>query len=96
MQSPFVQCLIVPLFIVLTMQFAIAQKGNENCPDLRAGTFYSYPVNSNDNWKSERRGDYQTDINLTNSDTVVFKITWDNNCRYSLRYASGGRKSSTP
>lgn len=84
------------IFLVISLvlaQFAVkAQEVRESCPEIKDGTFYSYPANSNDQWKSERAGDVQKEINLVTGDTLFFKVNWEKNCSYTLKYQSGGKK----
>jgi hypothetical protein len=82
------------LFCLLILPFKqiAAQNGLTTCPNLKEGTFYSYPLNSNDNWKSIRNGTIQEEINLTTGDTLYFDVTWTGDCLYTLKYKSGGKK----
>lgn len=91
MLQPFFRFTIFCLSL-LSFQNVNAQTGQPSCQNLKEGTFYSYPINSNDNWKSVRNGAIQEEINLTTGDTIQFKVTWSGDCTYSLKYASGGKK----
>lgn len=72
--------------------YTSAQTDQPACQNLKNGSFYSYPANAADNWKSERNGDLQAEINLTTGDTIHFQVTWSGACQYSLKYKSGGKK----
>ena len=80
---------------ILSFHCTLAQNDPAACHNLKSGTFYSYPPNVNDNWKSERNGDMQAEINLTTGDTLYFQVAWSGNCQYSLTYKSGGKKTQT-
>lgn len=81
------------LFLVLSnIGYAQTQPTVGSCPDIQNGVYYSYPLNSNDRWKSERNGDIQQEINLETGDTLLFKVSWGRKCEYTLNYKSGGEK----
>ncbi len=84
---------LVFLLSVLIVSSASAQPDPAACEKLKTGIFYSYPVNVNDNFKSERSADRQLEINTVTGDTIYFQIKW-NKCQYSLKYISGGNKLS--
>ena len=85
------KCLLITIFI-FSAEWASAQNDLPNCQNVKEGTFYSYPSNVNDNWKSIRTGDVQQEINLTTGDTIVFQVAWPEKCQYTLKYKSGGKK----
>jgi hypothetical protein len=84
-------CLFLFCLSLLPFQKTFAQNDQPPCVNVKDGTFYSYAVNSNDNWKSVRNGDVQEEINLITGDTIHFQVKWANNCEYSLKYKSGGK-----
>ena len=65
---------------------------SQSCSDLKNGTFYSYPKNSTEQWKILRDGSTEKDINLLTGDTSFWKIDWQNECQYKMKYLSGGGK----
>jgi len=67
---------------------ALAQS---ECTSLKSGTFYSYPKNTLEQWKSERTGEYQKETNLVTGDTSLWKVSWQKGCNYTLKYVSGGK-----
>jgi len=80
------------ILILLNNYYAESQTTHMSCPDIRNGVFYSYPMNTIDRWKSERNGDIQKEINIETGDTLIFKVSWDRDCEYKLKYQSGGKK----
>lgn len=67
-------------------------KPNCRCSEVKEGVFYSNPNNSNDQWRSERKGAMQTEINLVTGDTSTWQVSWENDCQYTLKYLSGGKQ----
>jgi hypothetical protein len=80
-------CLAV---LVCISSLSMAQKND--CSLMRDGIFYSYPKNTVEQWKSERSGNMQTEINLINQDTSIWEITWLNDCQYNMKFKSGGKQ----
>jgi hypothetical protein len=66
---------------------AVAAKA-QDCEGLKNGTFYSYPKNSAKSYLIKRNGDYQYEKDIGNGDSIVYKIEWLNNCKYSLKFIS--------
>jgi len=62
-----------------------------SCSDIKSGTFYSYPKNTNERWKIIRDGSMEKDINLATGDTSVWQINWPNECHFKMKYLSGGK-----
>jgi hypothetical protein len=67
-----------------------AQSKND-CSDLKEGTYFTYPKNTQDHWKSERTGNFQKETNLGTGDTSTWQVKWQNNCRYTMKYIAGGK-----
>lgn len=86
------RCLFLLAAAISCHAFLHAQEILKTCPDIKDGIFYSYPANSTDQWRSERAGEWQKEINLVTGDTLLFKVVWDKNCSYTLTYQSGGKK----
>lgn len=80
------------LLSIALCAFLLHPACGQDCPDVKNGTFYSYPSNSKERWKSERSGSTQKEINLNTGDTIFFSVSWANACQYTLKYASGGEK----
>jgi hypothetical protein len=91
MPSFFCRSVLSLLFSSL-LHSAFAQNDLPACQNVKEGIYYSYPTNVNDNWKSVRKGDLQQEINLTTNDTILFQVSWPDQCQYSLKYKSGGKK----
>jgi hypothetical protein len=88
MKKPFYRLFLLLFSTLIIQQIASAQK--TNCTDWKKGNFFSYPKNTNESWKSEREGNLQKEINLSTGDTSTWKITWQNECQYTLKFISGG------
>lgn len=83
--------LLVSLFF-LFQPMAFCQTATTGCSEVKEGIFYSNPKNSNDQWRSERKGTLQTEINLLTGDTSAWQVSWENDCQYALKYVSGGKQ----
>jgi hypothetical protein len=75
------------LFIPST---TMAQSGND-CSELKEGTFFTYPKNTLEHWRSERTGSIQKETNLGTGDTSTWQVKWQSNCRYTMKYIAGGK-----
>jgi len=80
------------LLFILLSGIAYHSNAQNNCTVVRDGIFYSYPKNTTEQWKSERAGNIQHEINLANGDTSVWQINWQNDCSYTMKYLSGGKQ----
>lgn len=58
----------------------------QSCSDLKSGTFYSYPKNSSEQWKIVREGSSERYVNLVTGDSIVWKIDWQNECQFKMKY----------
>jgi len=81
--------LLFLLFGFSTME-VIAQI--KNCEDIKNGVFYSYPKNVSKQYQLTRKGDIQKETDLITGDSSIWKVTWLNDCSYSLAYISGSVK----
>lgn len=59
------------------------------CNQLRSGTFQMYDAASHTSFQITRRNDIQTEINLSNNDTVTYRVVWGNECYYQLYLIKG-------
>lgn len=87
-----------PLFSkILLSLFCIAPcivSGQEKpmaCADLKTGFYHSYPAKTNEHYLYFRDSLYQTEIETVTGDTTMWKITWLDDCSYSLKFISGKR-----
>lgn len=81
--------LVVAVMALLVCLFIPFTNYAQQCEDLKNVTFYSYPKNSADRYKTERNGDIQKETNLKTGEFTTWKIKWPNDCIYSLKYESG-------
>src|SRR4051812_10963077 len=79
------------LIVVLLLLSFTSRSQNQNCESLKNGTFFTYPKNTQEQWKTERNRDYQKETNLQTGDTSRWKISWQKDCRFTLKYISGGK-----
>jgi hypothetical protein len=63
-----------------------------SCNDLHNGFSYYYPRNSAERYCSIRQGDTAYEVNLVQNDTSVWRIHWLDDCTFSEKYISGGKK----
>lgn len=83
-------CLIIIFSLgAITVQ---CQKETVNCEALKTGIFYSYPKNSMEQYVIKRIGDFQYETNPGNRDSIVYKIQWLHNCKYTLQFISCSAK----
>lgn len=81
------------LLLFLTLPYSVRTFAQtRTCTEIRDGVFYSYPKNSSKQYQLIRKGDIQTEKDLSNGDSTLWKITWLNDCTYSLAFISGGAK----
>lgn len=69
-----------------------SQSKTPNCLELKTGTFYSYPKNSNLRYNFTRTDDVQKEVNTNSGDSVLWKVNWISDCSYTLKYLSGSEK----
>lgn len=78
---------LLVLLFVLPIQI-YSQQAMPNCSQLKETTLYLYPRNSTDQYKVVRSKDRQIEYNLETGDSTVYKVIWDDACKYSLTYMS--------
>lgn len=83
----FINAYLLSLCTVLSS----AAQSQENCSSLRAGLFYSYPKNSSETYVTQREGNMQKEVNLTQNDSTMWEVNWKDDCVYTLKYVSGGK-----
>lgn len=75
------------LFCFLT-QIILAQTNENLCTEIHNGIFYFYPKNSEDKFVMVREGDLQKESNITTGDTIMWKVSWIDDCTYALKFIS--------
>ncbi|MBV9962705.1 MAG: hypothetical protein JO072_10695 [Parafilimonas sp.] len=73
---------------------AFISKAQSDCNDIKTGTFYYCPKNTNDNYLEVRNDKYLVETNLLKGDSSVYEIKWSNDCVYTLKYISGNAEIS--
>lgn len=74
------------LIAFLSPVILLAQSKDFNRQKIKVGTFYFYPLKSEDRFKIIRKGLIQMEINTKTSDTSFWKINWINDCVFNLRF----------
>ncbi|ANE49640.1 hypothetical protein [Flavisolibacter tropicus] len=69
---------------------ALGQK-SKDCSNFKNGCFHSYPINSADHYILHRDGATQKEINAVTGDSIIWKLDWNSDCSYSLKYISGSK-----
>lgn len=59
---------------------------NNDCNRIKTGIFYFYPPHSHEKFIIERTDAIQKEINVTNSDTSLWQIIWQNDCFFYLKF----------
>ncbi|MEP7237866.1 MAG: hypothetical protein ABI685_08380 [Ferruginibacter sp.] len=80
---------IIMLLFCIVPQLLNAQNKSITCADLRTGFYHSYPASTNEHYLYIRDSLYQTEIETVKGDTTLWKITWLNDCSYTLKFVSG-------
>lgn len=68
--------------------FVLGQSNIRSCDKVRTGTFYFYPATNKKGFVISRKKDVQSEINLTTSDTSIWRISWKNKCDFTLTFIS--------
>ena len=79
--------------LLLNLIGFIAQAQND-CKNIKTGTFYYYPKNSTDSYLEIRDDKHLYETNLTKGDSSVYEIKWSDDCVYTLKYVSGNAEMS--
>jgi len=82
---------ILLLCFCVVAQLANAQNKPMTCADLKSGFYHSYPALTNEHYLYIRDSLYQTEIETVKGDTTLWKISWLDECSYSLKFVSGKR-----
>jgi len=91
-----VQLKLICFYVFLSLfSFYSNQSKAQNCEGLKSGTFYSYPKNSAEKYAIIRNGEYQYEKDLVNGDSIIYKIEWLSDCKYSLKFISTNAKMTT-
>jgi hypothetical protein len=59
---------------------------NADCSRVKNGNFYFYPVNTQKGFRVDRKGAVQSEINLETRDTSFWKVNWENDCAFDLKF----------
>lgn len=64
----------------------LGQSKNVDCNNIKKGTFYFYPSNSQSKFVIVRGDSIQKEINITKADTTFWKVSWQNDCMLNLKF----------
>ena len=70
------------------------QSKGPDCRKVKTGTFYFYPANSQEAYTIIRNGAVQKEINMHQSDTAFFRISWLSDCSFTLKFIKKSRNLS--
>jgi hypothetical protein len=78
-------------FVGFTMVFLlpltlIGQLKNPDCSNIKKGTFYFYPSNSQERFVIMRGDSIQEEIHMATTDTSFWKVSWQNDCMFNLKF----------
>jgi hypothetical protein len=75
-------------FLVLFMfpLILLGQSKKTDCRSIKKGTFYFYPQNSQTRFSIVRSDSIQEEINLTTPDTSFWKVSWQNDCMFNIKF----------
>src|SRR3954447_22153095 len=79
-------------FLLLFSNIIYGQAQKVTCNDVKTGVFHIYPKNSADHYIDVREGEFVRETKANTSDSSLYKISWLNDCTYSLQYLSGSEK----
>ena len=71
-----------------------AQSKALDCSSVREGTFYFYPLKSQEQFVIIRDGSIQKEINSKTSDTSFWKVDWINDCVLNLKFIRSNQSMS--
>lgn len=72
---------------ILKMEFSSEQYcGNRNCDTIKTGTFHLKSSSGKNRYKIIRDEHTQMEINLSKGDTSFWKISWIEDCMFSLKF----------
>jgi hypothetical protein len=74
--------------------FVRGQNKTELAHRIKVGLFYFYPKNSNESFSIIRNDSVQKEINHNTKDTSIWRIRWQNDTLFNVRYLSGTKKIS--
>jgi len=64
----------------------LGQSKNVDCSNIKNGTFYFYPANSQSKFVILRSDSIQEEINISKADTSFWRVSWRNDCMLNLKF----------
>ena len=75
-------------FLFLFPLILFGQVKSFDCQQIKTGTFYFYPHKSKHQYIIIRESLLQKEINLNTNDTSLWKVNWQNDCIFDLKFIS--------
>ncbi len=64
----------------------LGQSKSADCGSVRKGIFYFYPPKSQTKFAIVRSDSTQEEVNLLTTDTSFWRISWQNDCMFNLKF----------
>jgi hypothetical protein len=64
----------------------LGQSKSADCGSVRKGIFYLYPQKSQTKFAIMRSDSTQEEVNLITTDTSYWKVSWQNDCMFNLKF----------
>jgi hypothetical protein len=74
------------VIIFLFPLILLGQSKDADCSNIKKGTFYFYPSNSQAGFVIVRGDSIQKEINIQTTDTSFWKVRWQNDCMFNLKF----------
>ena len=78
--------LLIVFIMFYLPEFLFSQSKNNNCQSVKNGFFYYYPQGKSENYKIIRNGQLYQEINMQTNDTVTWRLNWNENCTFTLKF----------
>jgi hypothetical protein len=82
------------LIFLCYFSFLWGQNQAEMSYRVKAGVFYFYPKDSKESFYIIRNDSIQKEINLNTKDTSIWRIRWQNDSLFNMRYWTGTKELS--
>lgn len=69
--------------LIILGQSAVVDSG---CDKIKEGFFYFYPAKTQQAFAVVREGAIQKEINLKTNDTSFWKVNWENDCVFNVKF----------
>jgi hypothetical protein len=83
---------VLLLMLICCVSLLRGQKTRQLPNVAKNGIFYFYPQNSKESFRIVRDDSIQQEINLNTGDTSIWRIKWQNDTGFKIRYLTGTKK----